>query len=215
MKYLIVAALAACVLFVPRVRADESDARVALALAKAEESLRLAKSNAESLKALHAKVDALKGQCDRCCGGCPCGPDCPCPAGVCPDCPKPTATTSARGGHWNCGPGGCRFVPDRPTAAVTGDSPTPTRPKPGEPGDWQWRVGSQGVHTWVSQGPAPAPLPAAPPVATTPAYRATPVYHSIPSYRAAPASYSPPAYGGFGGYGDCVGGNCRSCQNCR
>jgi hypothetical protein len=169
--------------------ANEHEAKAAMAMAQAEESLRVGRANAEELERLRAEMLTLKSKVDRL--GCPCGPDCDCPPGLCPNCPTRTTTVKpATGGHWNCGPGGCRFVPDRPTTGTT-----PALPKPAGDG-WQWSDEGGYWFRRVSSVPAVrrvAPAPAPVRVVIAPAPR--PITHVSSSYRTRSTSTPPFAVG--------------------
>jgi hypothetical protein len=165
----------------------------------------------ERVTALEAKVAALEKKCADCC---PCGPDCECPPGVCPDCPAKATAKPAKGGHWNCGPGGCQWIPDRPSAAAPAEAP----PKPAGDG-WQYDASLKAKNPactgWYRAAPSPAvsaPAPVMRPVMSpvmSPVMRPAP----MPSY--APAPTYTPSFGGF--RGGCPGGNCPTgrCPTCR
>lgn len=235
-KLLVIMGLTVVLLFAvaAMAEADEHEAKAALALAQAEESLKLGRANAEELERLRVEMVTLKTQVEMttkalekigcpCGETCPCGPDCPCPG--CPHRKQGAAT----GGHWNCGPGGCQWIPLRGESAA--GSAAPTRSPPKQPGTWHWQIGADGRYTWISYDATQHSRPVSSPVYST-GVASVGVGYSVPSYSyAAPVyssggscaggmcggfsgGYSMPVYGGYSGGGYSYGGGCAS-GNCR
>jgi hypothetical protein len=159
----------------------------------------------ERLTAVEKRLDALEKKCANCCPapvgerwpnmkgcmpGCHCGPDCRCPHDTGENCQAPCSreakTKPAKGGSWQCGPDGCKFVP-------AAEVPVGAPPKPDGEG-WQYDAALKqsnpactGWYRPVSSSAVSAPVPA------------------MPRYSPMP-SYSPAVRSSFGG--GCPGGNC-------